>query len=190
MLVVALLLIYALVFSLYRNYKTMHMAAMHDELTHLPNRRYINQQLTNITRGKDRKTPFTLLSIDVNDFKLVNDNYGHDIGDKFLKFIAAKLKENVRNTDTVARMGGDEFLIILAHVHELEQVKRVIQTLKEKIESEAFNHKVERIHPSLSIGYAICEEGNCSIDNLISQADQSMYRNKHANVFAKTNTID
>lgn len=190
MLVVGILLIYALVFLLYRNYKTIHMAAMHDELTHLPNRRYINHLLTNITKGKDRNTPFTLLSIDVNDFKSVNDNYGHDIGDEFLKFIAAKLKQNVRNTDTVARMGGDEFLIILAHVHEPEQVKKVIQTLKEKIEREEFHHKVEKIHPSLSIGYAICEEGKCSIDTLIAQADQSMYRNKHANVFAKTNTID
>ncbi len=185
-LVIAILLIYALIFLLYRNYKTIHMAAMHDELTHLPNRRYINQLLTNITKGKDRTPTFTLLSIDVNDFKRVNDSYGHDVGDKFLKFIAAKLKENVRHNDTVARMGGDEFILILMHVHDVEQVKKIISSIKKKIESDAFYHKDQQIFPSISIGHAICEQGSCSVDSLITKADHAMYLNKNAYAFSNT----
>ncbi len=183
-LIFSIALIYAVIFLIYRNYKTIHLAAMHDELTHLPNRRYIKNLLAKMTDGKERNTPFTLLSIDVNDFKNVNDSYGHDVGDRFLKFIATKLKENVRHTDTVARMGGDEFLVILMHVHDAEQVKGVISSIKKKIESEAFYHKDQHIFPSISIGHAMCEQGNCSVDSLITKADHSMYLNKNANAFS------
>lgn len=184
----AIALIYLLIFLTYRNYKTIHIAAMQDELTQLPNRRYINEILKKMMGNKSNHTPFTLLSIDVNDFKDVNDNFGHDVGDKFLKFIADKLKENVRNTDTVARMGGDEFLVVLNDVHTEQQVTTVLKSLKSKIESRPFYHNQDEIYPSISIGYAIYQSSNtASIDNLMTQADHSMYLNKNAHTYSSKN---
>jgi len=176
--VLAIFLIYALLLLLYKNYKNIHKAAMHDELTHLPNRRYINNLLKKLTEGKDKGTQFTLLSIDVNDFKDVNDNYGHDVGDRFLKFIATKLKENIRHTDTVARIGGDEFLVILRNVYQTDLVNKIISSLSKEVEGSSFYHKNTEIKPSLSIGFAICTEKNADLDSLMTQADHSMYKDK------------
>ncbi|WP_165311284.1 diguanylate cyclase domain-containing protein [Vibrio ziniensis] len=181
----AILLIYALFFLVYKNYKIIHMAAMQDELTQLPNRRYINELLRKMSSKRDNNAFFTLLSIDVNDFKYVNDNFGHDVGDRFLQFISIKLKENIRSTDTVARIGGDEFLIILQNVYQPEKVTNVIQSIKGKIESESFFHKNKEIKPSLSIGYAIYNDKNTDIEALITKADHAMYLNKNANAFIK-----
>ncbi|MBD0786623.1 sensor domain-containing diguanylate cyclase [Vibrio sp. Y2-5] len=185
-----ILLIYALFFLVYRNYKTIHKAAMQDELTHLPNRRYINKLLKKMSNRGDNGQFFTLLSIDVNDFKLVNDNFGHDVGDRFLQFVGMKLKEHVRNTDTVARIGGDEFLVILNNMYLPEKVNKVSQSIKDKIESESFYHNNIEIKPSLSIGYAIYNDKNIDIDTLITKADHAMYLNKNANAFSKNSFSD
>lgn len=182
----AVMLIYALFFLIYRNYKTIQKAAMQDELTHLPNRRYVNKLLKKMSVRRESNHFFTLLSVDVNDFKLVNDNFGHDVGDRFLQFISMQLKENVRTTDTVARIGGDEFLIILDNIYLPEKVHKVTQSIKDKIENEPFIHNNKQINPSLSIGYAIYNDKNIDIDTLITKADHAMYLNKNANAFTKT----
>ncbi|PNI04217.1 sensor domain-containing diguanylate cyclase [Vibrio diazotrophicus] len=186
MALISVSLIYALFFLIYKNYKTIHKAAMQDELTHLPNRRYIKKLLKKMSTKKEGNSFFTLLSVDVNDFKLVNDNYGHDVGDRFLQFISIKLQENVRSTDTVARIGGDEFLVILNNIYLPEKVNSVTQSIKNKIESESFFHNNKEIKPSLSIGYAIYNDKNIDIETLITKADHAMYLNKNANAFSKT----
>ena len=151
------------------------LLAFHDPLTHLPNRRLFNDRLEQeITRAKRSGLHLALLFIDLDHFKEVNDTLGHDIGDILLKEAALRLEGSIRATDTAARQGGDEFIIVLSELNELDSVEHIVQTVLHKI-SQPFQLKDQTADISASIGIAFYPQDAKDADQLMKNADQAMY---------------
>jgi diguanylate cyclase (GGDEF)-like protein/PAS domain S-box-containing protein len=154
--------------------------ASHDHLTGLPNRVLFYDRFKQaINYAKRNNTKFAVLYFDLNNFKPVNDQYGHAFGDKLLQIVARRLKENIRATDTVTRLGGDEFVILLSNVTDRESVNTV---LTKTIESVCALCKIDGVvvHPSISVGVAIYPEDGSDENALMHHADLAMYEMKHA----------
>lgn len=153
--------------------------ATHDTLTGLPNRRAFMDRLEQaIARAQRKNKPLAVLFLDLNKFKHINDTFGHATGDKVLIAFADRLKRCVRKTDTVARLAGDEFVII---AEELAQAEPDAMLIAEKIIlslAEPLLNNEPIMHASTSIGIAICQHGNESADDLLNRADQAMYQAK------------
>ncbi len=165
-----------------RRRKEEHLAnlAHYDQLTGLPNRYLLMDRLSHLIQHSVReKTKFALLFIDLNNFKAVNDNDGHDQGDLVLKETAKKLKHSIRRSDTAARIGGDEFIVLLETIKNdsdaLFMAENIIQTLYEPC---VINKKIYTI--TGSVGTAIYPRDGTSSDALLSHADNAMYRVKKA----------
>ncbi|WP_144198791.1 diguanylate cyclase domain-containing protein [Shewanella sp. KCT] len=176
---IAAFTLYMLMLLLFRNYQHTHRAALHDELTHLPNRRFIINELDRLM-NKPNQPPFTLLNIDLNDFKGVNDELGHEAGDELLKYIANRLVTEVGIKGSVARFGGDEFLILLYELTDMQEIEEIMAHITQAIESQPFSWQSQQLTPSLSIGYAIYDGQNADIKELLSDADKRMYQQKRA----------
>lgn len=181
-------LFYTSLLMLLRAYRISHNAALQDELTHLPNRRYMMSHLEKST-SESSKSEFALLNIDLNDFKKVNDEFGHDIGDQLLKHIAYYLKQAVNERDVVARIGGDEFLVALKGISNNGKVGDRIEKIKAHLSNNPFRFANPQgtstddvqITPSLSIGFALFDPREpVSIEELLNTADQHMYQRKQA----------
>ncbi|MFD2015885.1 diguanylate cyclase domain-containing protein [Vibrio olivae] len=170
-------LLYSLIFIHFRNYRKVHKASLYDELTHLPNRRLAMSQLGQLVKSDDGGS-FAVLNIDLNDFKLVNDQLGHEAGDELLKHIAHYLKLSVRTSDTVARFGGDEFIIILRHVSEAKNVEVVVEKIHQMFADNPLSWGKHKIEPSVSIGYALAQKETENVKHLLSEADHAMYKQK------------
>jgi len=156
-----------------------------DSLTGLPNRRLLidrlNQQI--VTTGRTKRFD-ALLFIDMDDFKAVNDSLGHEAGDSLLIEVASRLLGNIRESDTVARIGGDEFVVILVDLDDKKiQATAIAQQIGEKLIS-ALNqpHQLgEHLQQnSPSIGVTIFSGHEATVDELLKQADKAMYRAKSA----------
>lgn len=153
-------------------------AAQYDELTGLPNRRLFQDRLQSaILRAQREGTGGALLFIDLNNFKAINDEHGHDMGDVLLKTIAARISQCVRSVDTVARIGGDEFVAALESVANLEQAEVVIDKIRRSV-AQPVQLKDVCLHPSASIGLALYLQQGDSIRELMRHADQEMYADK------------
>lgn len=140
-----------------------------DSLTGLYNRRYL-KHLYHI--GSDKQ--FSVMFIDIDDFKDVNDTFGHDFGDLLLLDIAARLKHNVRKSDILIRYGGDEFLICFQHLVDNQDIQFVTEKIKDSF-SNPFIINGEAIHISASIGISNTPGLNSSLKELINNADHAMY---------------
>lgn len=148
----------------------------HDDLTQLPNRNYFNQVLKDVFLNPDLREHAALVFIDSNNFKAINDKYGHPIGDEVLKETALRLKASTRQNDFVARLSGDEFAIVLKSVHQVEHLISIAENLI-KCCAEPLIYKDHVVPFSFSIGIAIAKEAT-SPEDLIAQADQAMYKAK------------
>jgi len=146
----------------------------HDELTNLPNRNEIRGRLTQtFARAKRRGGTFALMYIDLDNFKNVNDNLGHDYGDMLLQQAAERLSLCVREEDTVARIGGDEFNVLLEEVSET-QIANTAQRILDQI-SRPYLIKGEQIFVSASIGIAVYPKDADDLEALVKNADSAMY---------------
>lgn len=155
--------------------------ADHDPLTQLPNRRQALSDLHELThRGKRNNQPFALLSIDLDGFKPINDEYGHDAGDEVLKTIAQRLLASVRRGDTVARMGGDEFLVLIDDplANDEEHLIAYAARMRSKISQPMQVLGGELVYVGASIGIASYPSHAAEMHGLIREADQAMYRAK------------
>lgn len=164
--------------------KIQHMA-YYDTLTELPNRVLFKDRLEqNCLEAKRNKGLVTLLFIDIDSFKNVNDTLGHIIGDLLLIAVATRLKEKMRATDTVARLGGDEFGIIITELKSVEDMEGIIQSLFEKIQAP-FKIYEHEFFITVSIGSSTYPHDDLNADNLIRNADTAMFwakkmgRNQH-----------
>lgn len=149
--------------------------ANYDFLTGLPNRLMFRDKLEQaIIYSKRASESFALLFIDLDKFKKINDTLGHDLGDRLLKQTAKRINASVRETDIVARMGGDEFIVVLTYVRDVEEIKIVVENLMSKL-SKPFklNHKTASV--SASIGIALCPQDDVQSDGLLKKADKAMY---------------
>ncbi len=154
-----------------------HLAG-HDPLTHLPNRRTLRYQLERgIQRASRADVTLALLIIDLDDFKPVNDRFGHRAGDLLLQELGKRLRERVRATDCLARIGGDEFALVFEHVKRVEDVEAVAQQMLEAI-SQPADILGQPISVSASIGAALYPEHATEPGLLQEIADAAMYRAK------------
>ena len=163
-----------------------HYLAHYDSLTGLANRTLFFDLLHQAMRMAKRGGHLlALLFLDLDGFKFINDTYGHDAGDVVLKETAKRLLENVRESDTVARMGGDEFTVILPSIENKKGAAIVAQKIIRAI-SEPYAIFNEQCAMSASIGISICYGGEEDTDTLIKKADIAMYRAKQSgkNCFA------
>lgn len=150
-----------------------HWLATHDPLTSLANRYLLFDRIEQaILRAKRDDGLFALLFIDLNGFKQVNDLAGHDQGDRYLKLIARLLPEQVRTTDTVARFGGDEFVVLLNGIHQVQDATHVAEELAQAIHDQVdpLTHCV-----TAAIGISIFPCNGQDADSLLKAADQAMY---------------
>lgn len=153
----------------------MHTLAVLEPLTGLYNRRLAEERLAAETnRSKRHGHALSVLTLDLNDFKLINDGYGHAAGDLVLKEFANRLKCAIRVSDVAARMGGDEFLVLLPECH-VGQVDHVLARLRD-LEVE---FRGQKIPFSFSAGWADYQPGE-PIHELLERADQMLYHDKRA----------
>jgi diguanylate cyclase (GGDEF)-like protein/PAS domain S-box-containing protein len=155
--------------------------AQHDPLTGLPNRLTFEVRLKQALRQAQAQCErIALLFIDLNDFKTINDTLGHHIGDLLLKVVARRLKQAVRRDDTVARIGGDEFVLILTNVPCPDAAQRVADKLAAAMASP-FAVKQHTLSVSASIGISLYPDDATDAEALVSRADQLMYeiKNRH-----------
>ena len=149
-----------------------------DILTDAHNRfsleKYIDQQ---IEQSREQAGMFGLLYFDLNDFKQVNDTYGHKVGDLYLQEVAERVKRQLRAMDMLARIGGDEFGVILPNIRNRAEAEEVARRV-ERCVSPVFFVEGYRIHGSTSIGTAIYPEDGETKDTILSAADAAMYVNK------------
>ena len=121
--------------------------------------------------------PYTLVYLDLNFFKLINDNLGHDYGDKILTIVARKISNCIRKGDLAFRLGGDEFAIILPGDHDEDFVKSFIARLKASIERETVLEDA-RMQVTASAGFARCPQDSSDYEEVIKIADKKMYGDK------------
>ena len=158
--------------------------AYYDTLTSLPNRLLFLDRLEQAMARVNRERGYlAVLFIDLDGFKQINDNYGHDIGDKVLIIVSQRMKAALRKTDTVARLGGDEFIVLLTELSEQDLGKAPVNHLLEAC-STAINVETLTMQVSASIGISLygrhASYQDLDISTLIDQADQAMYIAKQA----------
>ncbi|HDZ09658.1 sensor domain-containing diguanylate cyclase [Pseudohongiella sp.] len=155
--------------------------ASHDDLTGLPNRRLLQERLAQtLALSRRHKRSFALMFIDVDHFKHVNDAYGHDVGDELLKWIAEKLSAVVRTSDTLARQGGDEFVLLLSEISAPEDATLVARKVFNAMRDE-FDTGVVQLKVSLSVGIAIFDPHHPdSAEDLLRKADVALYQVKRS----------
>ncbi|MBA2379056.1 MAG: diguanylate cyclase, partial [Blastocatellia bacterium] len=155
--------------------------ATHDALTGLPNRAYFVSRLTKaLAKAKrDPKYSVSVLFIDLDRFKYVNDSLGHFIGDNLLMAIADRLGECMRPPDIIARLGGDEFTILVEGRYYTEKASRIAERIQEKF-SEPFQVHGHEIYSSASIGILVASDRYDSAEDIMRDADTAMYYAKRA----------
>jgi diguanylate cyclase (GGDEF)-like protein/PAS domain S-box-containing protein len=154
--------------------------AQFDPLTGLANRALLNDRLTQlIVQAKRRETMLCALFIDLDDFKLVNDSLGHAGGDALLRETAARLQSAVRNGDTIARLSGDEFAVVLTDLARAEDAALVAQKILDRL-SEPFTLSGQEVFVTASVGIAAYPGDGESAQALVSSADAAMHRAKQA----------
>ncbi len=152
--------------------------AEQDDLTKLPNRGSLMARLSDAIQRIKKQGALSLLSLDLDGFKNINDSLGHDAGDKLLIEVSDRIKKVLRNTDFLARLGGDEFIIILERIPDAEIAsiiaEKILQTL-----SQPFIISRQEVFVSASIGICFAVSGNKpSVQTLLKQADMALYRAK------------
>jgi diguanylate cyclase (GGDEF)-like protein len=152
--------------------------SLQDALTGLSNRVLFEQSLDNaLTQAKRHGWRLAVLFIDIDNFKNINDTYGHDVGDRVLIMVADRLKSSVREEDTVSRWAGDEFVCLLMEVRQKADVTRLAENMVNRI-SEAFEFNGSVLSVRVSIGIALYPADGETADILFKKADSSMYKAK------------
>ncbi len=156
----------------------IHDLAYHDSLTGLPNRVLFRDRMVQAAAHADRaRTKVALLYLDLDNFKTINDSLGHAVGDVLLTIVAARLRSCVRDTDTISRQGGDEFLIMLTNLPEVEAATPVVQKLMEQF-LVPFEVEGSELMTSVSVGVAVYPDDGKDFEALLRKTDTAMYRAK------------
>ncbi|MEI8216516.1 MAG: PAS domain S-box protein [Eubacteriales bacterium] len=167
-----------------RTEEEIRYLSFHDHLTNLYNRRFYEEELTRL--DTPRNLPMTIVMGDVNGLKLINDSFGHNVGDELLKKTADAIKCGCREDDIVARLGGDEFVIILPNTDSIE-TEKIIQ----RINTFLSNEKVGSINLSVSFGFQTKHEKDEKIQDVFKDTEDNMYRHKlYESSSMRSKTID
>lgn len=169
----------AIVINLQRQRDLLNRMATYDALTNIPNRFLFDDRFTQCVLHANRHgESFALLNIDLDKFKCVNDKYGHTVGDKLLRAAVDRIRTCVRVSDTIARVGGDEFLGLLPHIHGSHDAQRVAESVCVSL-ANPFIIQGETMNIGASIGIAIYPNDGVDELSLKNAADQAMYSAKH-----------
>ncbi|MGC8734334.1 MAG: EAL domain-containing protein [bacterium] len=165
------------------NEERLKHLALHDALTGLPNRKYLFDQLSQLMIQASRHNrKLAIIFLDIDNFKDINDNYGHEVGDNVLLAIAEVIKYNLRPGDIIGRIGGDEFIIILDDVAKLEDINIIVNKLIKAVETIP-NYLKNKLGTDIfkitfSMGIAIYPDDSTKLDELIKFADIALYKSK------------
>ncbi|MBI5035204.1 MAG: diguanylate cyclase [Chloroflexi bacterium] len=160
-------------------YEQVQRLAITDELTGLPNRRLLFEKgESEVARAHRFGRPLSIVMLDIDHFKPVNDRYGHTIGDRVLREIAQVLRHFLRDSDTAARYGGEEFVVLLPET-EAPLASLVAERLRTAIEDCYVEADAQEIHVTVSLGVAAVDKDTVDFSKLISHADQALYLSKH-----------
>jgi len=152
--------------------------ANHDALTSLPNRFMFNERLTQaLARAQRQDTMVAVMFLDLDRFKVINDTLGHDAGDRLLIELATQLRGCLRENDTIARQGGDEFVVLVEDINDPNQVTGVAQKILETV-AEAHVLGGQELHITASIGISVYPNEGADVQALLKNADIAMYRAK------------
>ncbi len=158
--------------------KKLEKISVIDELTGLHNRRFFMTEIDHLMYNWERyQEPFSLIYIDADKFKSVNDNYGHDKGDIVLKWISKFLRTNIRKSNTACRLGGDEFVIICEHC-TIQEATNIGDNLIIEYRKDLKTEICEFWKPSFSIGITSVDNSTKSVEDLLKRADSAMYISK------------
>jgi len=158
--------------------KKVEQEARTDELTGLFNRRHLYEYMQqSLHRTRRLHMPMSLLLIDIDNFKSINDNYGHQFGDEVLVLIAQTLRESLRNHDTIARWGGEEFLVLLTETGNTA-ARTVAEKLRATIQSLPIRRDGQDIPMTISVGMHTANQTE-SLDAMLNHADENLYTAKH-----------
>jgi two-component system cell cycle response regulator len=160
--------------------EALRESSLRDYLTGLYNRRHFKTVLDiEIDRWRRYQTPLSLMILDIDFFKQVNDNYGHEAGDQLLDIISTIMTETLRSSDTVARWGGDEFVILLPHT-ALEFACLLAERIRNEVSKHPLTYGKAQISVTISIGVAIMNDNIFNGDELIVKADLALYKGKES----------
>ena len=158
--------------------ETVHYQAYHDLLTGLPNRALFRDHLgLMLAQAKRTQQPLAVLSLDLDHFKLINDSLGHTIGDELLLAVGARLRQCLREGDTLSRLGGDEFAVLLPTLVSRSDVDHICRKIIQVLSKPVYI-KGHEIYISVSIGACVAPEDGDLVDGLIRQAEIAMYQAK------------
>ncbi|WP_404328349.1 GGDEF domain-containing protein [Mesobacillus maritimus] len=154
-----------------KQYDVVKYYSEKDTLTKLYNRRYIDTFISKLERNGGE---FAIVLLDLNDFKIINDIYGHKAGDHYLKSIASQLENTAGKKEIVARWGGDEFIIIFPYTPKKRELGKRIEEIRQRLKNVSPNG----LEIGVSIGTAIYPSEGKTFDELLKAADQNMYKDK------------
>jgi len=155
-----------------------HSLAFYDALTGLANRRLFEDHLhDSISRAKRHKEKVAIMFIDLDNFKLINDSYGHNVGDLFLKEVTTRIKGVIREEDSLSRIGGDEFTLLLEEIIGLEDAAHAAERIIEQMR-KPFEIKKHKFYSAVSLGISIYPDDSKSANELLEFADKAMYHVK------------
>ena len=161
-----------------RSEERLNHLAFHDHLTGLPNRRLFVDHLGHaLQRTRRRGNRIAVLFMDLDGFKIVNDSLGHDVGDLLLTVVAQRLERCLRSEDTLARFGGDEFIVLLEEIDDAAEAVQVAERIADELR-KPFVLKERQLYVAASIGLSIGHAGTHGPEGLIREADTAMYRAK------------
>ena len=150
----------------------------YDALTHLPNRNLLYQQLESaLVNARKRNRQFGLLYLDLDGFKVINDNFGHRVGDELIQRVAERIKESIPSAACLYRLGGDEFVVVLENTSAIEELESIAESIMQNASNTYPVAKMEMMITA-SIGIASYPQHADDVDNLLKNADAAMYRAK------------
>jgi diguanylate cyclase (GGDEF)-like protein len=171
----ALAALAAAAFSSMRQYsKELEVLSYRDALTNLNNPRSYQEHMEELSR---KKLPYGLIFMDLNDFKQVNDTYGHEAGDGLLNITAKRLQNSIREKDKAFRIGGDEFVVVIHGTHDKKFYEGVIARMRQNVAREVVLGDIT-LNVSISAGFARCPEDGNKFADVVKKADENMYYNK------------
>lgn len=169
--------------------KSARYLAFHDDLTALPNRRCFRERLERaLAAGREQPPVLAVIYLDLDGFKALNDAYGHDIGDRILNLVAARLTHAVRAEDLVSRLGGDEYACLITGVSSRERLQHIATKLFEAV-SHPFTIETLALSVRPSIGIAVYPSDGITAHALLQAADSAMYQAKRTKSTAKRRSV-
>ena len=164
-----------------RELNELRQSSQTDKLTGIANRQSLDARLHGMIaeQHEQDESGFAIMFIDIDDFKKVNDSFGHDTGDKVLQMVAQTIQKNLRRSDIVGRWGGEEFLVILYQVNSEKAVKNIAEKIRMLIEYSRLDLEKTRISVTVSIGATLLTKED-TIKSVVDRADQLMYNSKTA----------